>query len=738
MKKFWKALAAIGVSAALCAPLAACGDGSTVTDQERLYESYVLYAQAAGDEVLSYQEWLNSVRGPQGEAGEDGKSAYEIAVENGFEGTEEEWLASLKGQDGEDGKDGAAGEKGDKGDKGDAGEKGDKGDPGEQGEQGEKGDKGDPGEKGEQGEKGDQGDAGVGIEDITYSYGYNAEAGYFYTEITFILTNEQEKTVIVPSAMNPEATYVATTAAELKGLLEDGAAKVALGADIEVGTAGDTSTGLTVTNGTITIDLNGYEISNVGTQFALVVNGANAKLTLIDSSEEQTGGIYGGKGGSNQTVRVTGGAQVDIYGGNYSVGPDASNEGNSCIEVAGLGGLVNIYGGVFSSEAAYHDFYYVLNTTQTQGTQGAIYVYGGMFVNFDPSKGDDSSTSNGGSTVNVQSTYVAEGYGVTTSVQDGETVYTVLKISENLGETFLVNNAAEVTSLMNAGVKSISLGADIEMNLVIAEGQELALDLNGHTLTNAGDHTIYNSGMLTVADSVGSGVVDNVTNGRGALVNYGTAILNGGTFTRSKETGKVSAGQNSWYAVLNQGTMTINDGVTVYTEENVSNYSSLIVNGLEGNKTYPLPSGKDSAFMTVNGGTFTGGVATLKNDYYGVLTVVGGTFSGAGSDMSVQNWGVMTVSEGELSSPVFEQEIGAYTQGEDYTKGTTTVSGGTFLGGLGGYEYVDGANDTPVFDKNNIAVSGGTFAEALNEAFVAEGYEAVEQDGVWVVTPKQA
>lgn len=29
-----------------------------------------------------------------------GASAYEVAVENGFEGTEEEWLASLKGNDG--------------------------------------------------------------------------------------------------------------------------------------------------------------------------------------------------------------------------------------------------------------------------------------------------------------------------------------------------------------------------------------------------------------------------------------------------------------------------------------------------------------------------------------------------------------------------------------------------------------------------------------------------------------
>lgn len=36
--------------------------------------------------------------GPQGPAGQDGLSAYQIAVNNGFVGTEEEWLASLQGQ----------------------------------------------------------------------------------------------------------------------------------------------------------------------------------------------------------------------------------------------------------------------------------------------------------------------------------------------------------------------------------------------------------------------------------------------------------------------------------------------------------------------------------------------------------------------------------------------------------------------------------------------------------------
>lgn len=36
--------------------------------------------------------------GGSGGAGAPGKSAYEIAVENGFEGTEQEWLESLVGQ----------------------------------------------------------------------------------------------------------------------------------------------------------------------------------------------------------------------------------------------------------------------------------------------------------------------------------------------------------------------------------------------------------------------------------------------------------------------------------------------------------------------------------------------------------------------------------------------------------------------------------------------------------------
>lgn len=71
--------------------------------------------------------------GADGRDGADGKSAYLLAVEHGYSGSESEWLASLKGE---------------KGDAGQPGERGEKGDPGEQGIPGEKGDTGADGKDG--------------------------------------------------------------------------------------------------------------------------------------------------------------------------------------------------------------------------------------------------------------------------------------------------------------------------------------------------------------------------------------------------------------------------------------------------------------------------------------------------------------------------------------------------------------------------------------------------------------
>lgn len=50
------------------------------------------------------KEWLESLKGLDGQNGSEGKSAYELAVEKGYTGTLEEWLLSLNGTNGSNGK----------------------------------------------------------------------------------------------------------------------------------------------------------------------------------------------------------------------------------------------------------------------------------------------------------------------------------------------------------------------------------------------------------------------------------------------------------------------------------------------------------------------------------------------------------------------------------------------------------------------------------------------------------
>ena len=344
-----------------------------------------------------------------------------------------------------------------------------------------------------------------------------------------------------------------------------------------------------------------------------------------------------------------------------------------------------------------------------------ITVYDGAFVNaVDAAYLADglllTVDEDGNYVVKNQDTVAAEGYKV---------------VSDN-GETRIAyETIAEALAAADGTETTITLLDNVNENVTIAEGQNIVLDLNGYTLTNNGNaHTIYNQGKLTI---VGNGTVDNINHGRAALVNYGTAELNGGKFTRSKEDGS----SNSWYVILNQGTMTVNEGVSVYAAQSASLRSSLLVNGLEGNSSYPLPSGKDNAFLTVNGGSFMGGVAAIKNDYYGILKVTGGTFGGSSTDTALQNWGEATIS----GDAVFEQDVMAYTQGSSYTKGNTNISGGTFLGEISSRVYVDGSseNDPVVYDKDNVAVSGGTFTEPVPAAYLEDGFTLTVGDGTYGV-----
>ena len=109
-------------------------------------------ADRANDAAAAAEHMVDLHTGPQG------KSAYEVAVDEGYTGTEEEWLASLVGPQGPQGIQGIQGEKGDKGDTGATGATGPQGPQGIQGIQGE------TGPQGEQGPQGIQGNPGSSVE----------------------------------------------------------------------------------------------------------------------------------------------------------------------------------------------------------------------------------------------------------------------------------------------------------------------------------------------------------------------------------------------------------------------------------------------------------------------------------------------------------------------------------------------------------------------------------------------
>lgn len=99
-------------------------------------------------EAISLKNEGEMIKGPQGD------SAYQVALNNGFKGTEEAWLATLVGAQGPQGPIGPQGTPGVKGVDGKDGRQGVDGKPGKDGVPGPQGEVGPPGPAGAPGKSG--------------------------------------------------------------------------------------------------------------------------------------------------------------------------------------------------------------------------------------------------------------------------------------------------------------------------------------------------------------------------------------------------------------------------------------------------------------------------------------------------------------------------------------------------------------------------------------------------------
>lgn len=280
---------------------------------------------------------------------------------------------------------------------------------------------------------------------------------------------------------------------------------------------------------------------------------------------------------------------------------------------------------------------------------------------------------------------------------------------------------------------TITLDKDYTEDITIDKA--LTIDLNGKKLTNsAGDTiTVNANGNLTIT---GNGTVDNVTHGKAALriKENGKATLNGGYFNRSQEKGKGASesGENSFYTLINNGELIINNGAVVTTaSENsvLGRYSSLVENGYQshqGSTNYPT--------LTINGGTFKGGLNTIKNDDNGITNIYGGKCENY-YQACVQNHHKTTIYNGEFSADVSSAwsvlNCGSCSSVDAiHDAHELVIKNGNFKGDVRasvGTVKIEGGSFEASFTKAEnatIEISGGTFSDTKSaKEYLASGKE---------------
>ena len=343
----------------------------------------------------------------------------------------------------------------------------------------------------------------------------------------------------------------------------------------------------------------------------------------------------------------------------------------------------------------------------------------------------------GGTFSSDPSAYVATGYAAT---QDGGT-WTVAACSfaemtiDGTAKTYN-DPQAFIGDLVGATGKTIGIKmlADVDVDgfIPVAEGQTVTLDMGGKKLTSSyAGSFIRNSGTLTIQ---GDGIIyttDIEAQGRHAVENYGTLIIENGTFGSNKSRG--NAVRNFGTATIKGGTFTACDNFTnggyAYAVANGSsaypNATMTVENAtVQGNMNGAIAC--DGGTLTIKNGSYTLGDGTADNLYRlayvsgnGTVNIEGGSFV-----RNVKNnqgfFGGGDGNEGttegiNISGGTFTDQV---NEAINFDSGRTRISGGTFEKGL-----VSGK-------KATVTVTGGTFAaDPLKDGFVADGYVVKPGDG---------
>ena len=473
----------------------------------------------------------------------------------------------------------------------------------------------------------------------------------------------------------------------------------------------------------ITLDMDGHTFSSTQdiwndatSAWSFISVQANGDLTITGNGTFQT------KANDCYAVDVQDGATLTIENGTFVGNVHA---------IYVFEGSLFVHGGTYSIQQKYTNAAqadeFVLNCYDANRRNGSatISVSGGSFINFNPANCQAEG---------IATNFCADGYTTTSTTIGENTIYTVgagtNSAVANAGANYnTLQSAINSVEANSSSTQTVTLLKDVTEDIAIPSDKTLTLDLNGKKLTNVSSDTITvaSGANLTIT---GEGTVDNVTHGKADIYNNGTVILNNGNYTRSQEAKNTTetSGGNSYYNILNHGDMTIDGAVKVLS---TGHFSSLVANGYYSYSStnprdgYVSGTNQDKPNLTIKGGSFSGGINTIKNDDAAILTINGGTFTNY-TQAALQNHGTATVTAGSFTA---NSKYAIDNCGCDATNdpGKLEISGGTFNGTLYIRSAYSNVTISDGYFNGSISKTGGTltitggYFTSDPSAYVAEG-----------------
>ena len=363
-------------------------------------------------------------------------------------------------------------------------------------------------------------------------------------------------------------------------------------------------------NGTIDGTIGNYAVrtepgSELTINEGIVVDGGFGAVSCFGGKLTINGGDFSNEE-SNTThyvVYATNNSTVVINGGTFTFGEDQyAGSNGSPILAATNGTTIEINGGSFDATGGSALCYNANN----------VVIKGGTFKN--------RATVTYGGTIETK---VADGYKVTET--NGTYVVSVDKDNVCTADSF-------ADALAEGGNVKVTADITVDDVVVIPEGKEVVLDLNGKTLSKSEDNGIVvrNYGKLTLS---GNGTID------GTIGNYAVRTEPGSELTINE--GIVVDGGFGAVSCFG-GKLTINGGDFSNEESNTTHYvvyatnnSTVVINGgtftfgedqYAGSNGSPILAATNGTTIEINGGSFdaTGGSALCYNANN--VVIKGGTF----------------------------------------------------------------------------------------------------------------